>query len=216
MRRSNVHHVQPVPIETRTGRDAAPRRLVWEMWLVAPLLIGLGLIAVSTALGLYDRIWHWGKVVHGVEGVCVTTVAALLLLGYRERAQPGLPIHIAALASVCIGITFGACWEFVEYLLDWLRYSDLQKSNTDTMSDLLWHDLGAIATTVLIFHVYHHTLSQRTRANLGQFADALVTPLGDFLNRHGKLAAALVLLGIAVYVAALWLAGRPVPGLPSG
>src|SRR5579859_7984645 len=103
LQRSNVHRAQRVPLETR------PRQyLAWEVWLVSPLLVGVGLLAVSIAFGLYDRIWHWGKVVHGVEAVCVTAVAALLLLGYRERAQAGLPVHIAALASVCLGITFGA------------------------------------------------------------------------------------------------------------
>jgi hypothetical protein len=196
-------------LAVRTVGMPAPRGLE-RIWV-----FGLGVLGVSVALGLFDRIWQWGKLVHGVEGICITAMAALLLLGYRQRAQPGLPIYVAGIATLCIGITFGALWEFTEYVLDWLRYSDLQKSNADSMTDMLWNDLAAAATTVLVFHLYLTALSRQRQGRLGRFADALFTPLGDFLERHGKLAALLTLLGIVAYVTALWFAGRPVPGLPT-
>jgi hypothetical protein len=200
-----------VPLLGRRFAGMPVPRVLERMWVV-----GLGLIGVSVAFGLFDTVWHWGKLVHAAEAVCATAIAALVLLGYREHAQPGLPIHLAALASMCIGITFGAVWEFAEYLQDWLRYSDLQKSNADTMTDMLWNDLAAVVTTVLFFHVYHHVLKEPTQQRIGRFADALATPTGRFLDRHGKVAVVLILGGIVAYVVALWFAGRPIPGLPTG
>src|SRR5438132_14243903 len=45
------------------------------------LVTGVALVVTSDALGLYDRIPHWGKLVHGVEAFIITAVGGLLLLG---------------------------------------------------------------------------------------------------------------------------------------
>src|SRR5919199_547165 len=126
----------------RTISRAAPAQvdrpttaLHWEVWLLRAILAASAttLPAASDALGVYDRVTHWGKLVHGLEGGMMASLAALLLLGYADRVEFGLPRQLAALASVCVGISAGVVWELADFLIDWVGFSDLQKSNTDTM-----------------------------------------------------------------------------------
>src|SRR5437868_1393631 len=83
---------------------------------------------------------HWGKVVHGLEGFGFALLVGLLLLGWRDRARIDITDKLATLTAMFAGILFGVMWEIVEFILDWVRYSDLQKSNSDTMTDLLSND----------------------------------------------------------------------------
>ena len=197
----------PALVAARGGQRAP--RLVEALWALT-----LAIPAASDALGLYERFTHWGKLVHGIEGGLLAAIAAFLLLGYADRAELGLPRQLAALASVCVGITAGVVWEFVEFAIDWVSSADLQKSNTDTMTDLLWSNLAALGAAVLAVRVYHHALDDKGRAALGALGDCLFTPIGHLLDRHGKVAFLLLVLLIAASIAGLWFTGRPVPGLP--
>jgi hypothetical protein len=96
-------------------------------------------------------------------------------------------------------------------VLDWIRYSDMQKSNTDTMTDMLSNNLGAVLGTLLVFHAYCRWTGLDVRGELGDLAIWVFTPVGQLLDQHGKLLGVLVLLGITLYVAALWFAERPLP-----
>jgi hypothetical protein len=169
--------------------------------------------ALSDALGLYDHVTHWGKLVHGLEGGLVAAIAALLLLGFRDQRQLELPDQMAAVASIFIGATAGAVWEIIEFLVDWVRASDLQKSNADTMTDMLWADLAAVVVGVLAVRLYCHALTPRHHQALGALAEWLFAPLGRLLDRHGKLMVLAAALLIAAFIASLWFTGRPVPGL---
>jgi hypothetical protein len=192
----------------RQGGIRTPR-LAEALWALA-----VTIPAASDALGLYDRITHWGKLVHGVEGGLVAALTAFLLLAYADRAQFGLPRQLGAVAAVCVGITAGVTWEFVEFLVDWVSSADLQKSNADTMTDLLWSNLASITAAVLAVRVYHHGLSDAGRAALGSFGDSLLSPLGRLMDRHGKLIFVVMVVILAASIAGLWFTGRPVPGLP--
>src|SRR5919201_1508594 len=52
-------------------------RLVEALWALT-----VTIPAASDALGLYDRITHWGKLVHGVEGGLLAGLTAFLLLAH--------------------------------------------------------------------------------------------------------------------------------------
>jgi hypothetical protein len=197
----------PALVAARGGVRAP--RLVETLWALA-----VSIPAASDAMGLYERVTYWGKLVHGIEGGLLAGIAALLLVGYADRTDLGLPRQLAALASVCVGITAGVVWEFVEFIIDWVVSGDLQKSNTDTMTDLLWSNLAALGAAALAVRVYHHVVGDSSRAAIGALGDCLFTPIGHFLDRHGKLAFVLMLLVIAASIAGLWFTGRPVPGLP--
>jgi hypothetical protein len=175
-------------------------------WVVAVALVG-----ISDALALYDRIVYWGKFVHAAEGLLVAAVAAYLLIAYRDRESLDVHTHVVALVAMFVGLTFGAFWEFLAFMIDWIRNSDLQKSNTDTMTDMLWNNLGAGLGTLLALHAYYHWTDLTVQRELGDRAAWLFNLIGRLLDANGKLLAALVLLGIASYVAALWYAERALP-----
>ena len=182
--------------------------------LLITLGVGVALPLVSSALGLYDGIQHWGKLVHAVDGFCAALIFGLLFLGWRERAQIELADELAALLTMFFGIFFGVIWEVVEFVRDWVAYSDLQKSNTDTMTDFLWNDLAVVLASLLAMRLYCHVLAARDREALGTTAEWLVDGPSRLLDRHGFLLTLIAAVLIAVAVALLWFAGRPVPGIP--
>ena len=185
-------------------------------WLVALVVIAVALPILSTILGLYDRVVHWGKVVHGLEGFLVAITAGLLLLAWRDHERIDLSDQLAVLMTICVGIFVGVMWEIVEFVLDWVRYSDLQKSNSDTMTDLLWNDVGAVVGALLAARMYCHVLRANERSETGQIAVWLIDGPNRVLDRHGFLVSIIVALVVAAAVAAVWFAGRPVPGVGNG
>ena len=190
-----------------------PPSLESQLWLVAIVVVGVAVPMLSTALGLYDRIEDWGKLVHALDGACATALFGLLFLGWRDLAQIDVTDELAALLAMCVGIFFGVMWEIVEFVRDWVAYSDLQKSNTDTMTDLLCNDVACIVAAVLVVRLYAHVTSAADRKQLGETAEWLVDGPSRLLDRHGLTLTVIAAGCIAAAVAGLWFAGRPVPGL---
>ena len=182
--------------------------------LLVTLAIGIALPILSSALGLYDQIQHWGKFVHAAVGFCATFIFGLLLLGWRQQAHVDFVDELAALLTMFFGILVGLLWEIVEFVRDWVAYSDLQKSNTDTMTDFLCNDVAVVIAGLLAMRVYCHMLNGQDRASLGATAEWLVDGPSGLLDRHGFLLTIVVAVIMAAAVAALWFADRPVPGIP--
>src|SRR5437762_11728181 len=158
----------------------------------------------SSLVGLCDRVVNWGKVVHGLEGFLVAVLVGVLLLGWRDLAAINLSDQLAALLTMCSGMFFGVLWEIVEFVLDWVRYSDLQKSNSDTMTDLLWNDVAAVVGALLAARWYCHVLRANERSETGQIAIWLIDGPNRWLARHGFLLTIIVAVLGAAAVAALW------------
>ena len=78
-------------------------------------LCALAIPIVSSALGLYDRVLHWGKLVHGVEGFLVALLIGVLWLGWRDLEAIDLSDQLVALLTIFSGIFFGVMWEIVEW-----------------------------------------------------------------------------------------------------
>jgi hypothetical protein len=154
--------------------------------------------------------------VHGVEGFLVALGVGLLVMAWRDCEAVDLADQLAVLLAICTGMVFGVIWELVEFAIDWVNYSDLQKSNTDTMTDFLWSDLGAVIAALITARMYCHVMTSQQRHELGRVAVWLVDGPSRFLDRHGLLATIVVAVGMGVFVAALWFSGRPVPGFPIG
>src|SRR5947209_16276572 len=120
------------------SRQAATAERGRAVYTVAALLaVGVVLPLASAALGVYDRIEHWGKVVHTLDGACATFIFGMLLFGWRDHTRADLTDELATLLTMFGGILFGLIWEILEFAIDWVTYSDLQKSNTDSMTDFL-------------------------------------------------------------------------------
>jgi len=192
--------------------EAIPRSRV-DYILVGLLVVGIAAPLLSTVFGLYDRVEDWGKLIHALDAACATAIFGLLFLGWRDLAQIDVTDELAALLIVFFGILFGVVWEIVEFVRDWVAYSDLQKSNTDTMTDFLWNDVAAVLAALLVVRLYCHVTSLRDRKALGETAEWLVDGPSRLLDRHGLTLAVITGCCLAAAVAALWFAGRPVPGL---
>ena len=156
------------------------------------------------------------NVEHAVSGFAAALILGLLLLAWRDREKVDLDTRLAALLAMCGGLLFGVLWELFEFVLDWIRNSNVQQSNFDTMTDLLWNDFGAVIGGAIVAAVYCHALNVDVRARLGAFAEWLVTGPSKMLDKHGFLVTIVVSLVAAAAVGALWFAGRPVPGFPIG
>jgi hypothetical protein len=154
-----------------------------------------------------------GKLAHGVEGLVVTLAVGLLLLAWRDARAIDLSEELAALIAMFTGIFFGVMWKLVEFVLDWVTYADLQKSNSDTMTDFLWNDVGAVIAAVLAARAYCRWLSPSQRHELGRIAGRLAAGPSRLLDRHGLLMTLVVATLTSVAVGALWFSGRPVPGV---
>jgi hypothetical protein len=197
------------------SRDLATPVARWrvEYVLVGLFVLGIAAPLLSTAFGLYDHVEDWGKLVHALDAACATAIFGLLFLGWRDLAQIDVTDELAAMLTIFFGVLFGVAWEVVEFVRDWVAYSDLQKSNTDTMTNFLWNDVAAVLAALLVVRLYCHLTSGRDRKALGETAEWLIDGPSRLLERHGLTLAAITGCAIAAAVAVLWFAGRPIPGL---
>lgn len=156
------------------------------------------------------------RVAEGIATLLVTLAVGNLLLGYRDTRRVHLPDQLAAFLAMLSGFAFGMLWELIEFISDWVASTDLQPSNLNSMMDLLTSNVAAIVGGVASVWVYCHLVRGRQREQLGNLASWLSDGPSKLLDRHGY-AMMLAFAGLAVLaVAALWFAGRPVPGFPIG
>ncbi|MCA1648553.1 MAG: hypothetical protein LC797_24860, partial [Chloroflexi bacterium] len=174
----------------RARRSAAPGSV--RVWLAGLVVLALAIPIGSSVFGLYDRLLHWGKLVHGVEAFLVALVVGLLVLAWRDRAAIDLTEQLSVLLTIFCGIFFNVVWEILEFVVDWVRSADLQKSNSDTMTDLLWGDVGAVVGAVLAARAYCHWVNADQREQLGGVAEWLVKGPSRVLDRHGLLVSIVV------------------------
>jgi hypothetical protein len=169
----------------------------------------------SESFKLFELLTYWDKVVHPVEIFLATGVVTYLLLGYRDLHRLDIPDHLSAAVAMLFGMTFGAAWELLEFAADWFGNANLQKSNADTMTDILTNDAGAIFGALLAFWLYRRMTNDHQRAEFGEIAEWLTARLDRLLTRHGGLVGILVALLFAGIIAAGWFVDRgPLPAPP--
>lgn len=180
-------------------------------------VFGMFLQYTSESLKLFELLTYWDKIVHPTEIFLATGVAVFLLLGYREKHQLDIPDGLAALGAMLFGMVLGASWELLEFALDWFGNANLQKSNADTMTDILTNDAGAIFGALFAFWLWRHHTSQLARQECGQIAEWLTGRLSRLLVRHGFVVGILVALAFgSIIFAGWWIDRKPVPGPPAG
>ncbi len=179
-------------------------------------VIGIALQFTSESLKLFELFTYWDKIVHPTLVALTSWLSAWLLLGYRDSEHKRMPIHMIGAIALLIGISVGALWEYVEFLSDWFGDANLQKSNADTMTDLIANDIGAFVATLVGLHLYPRWLTSEERTNTGRLAQWLTHGPHELLDRHGRIIAA---AAAAVFVAA-FVGGRLIdqgtPALAAG
>jgi hypothetical protein len=156
------------------------------------------------------------KLEHFVLIAAVALVVGGLLLGWRDRLRVDLSDQLAAVLVMFVGVLVATLIEVVEFVSDWALRTTLQPSNLDTMTDLLAGDLGAIFGAVLATAIYCRWLTSSQRERLGRAGQWLSDGPSRVLDRHGFAITLAVSGMLALAVAVLWFAGRPVPGFPNG
>jgi hypothetical protein len=201
----------PIPIE-KLSKTHVPRAL--EFAFVA----GTALQFVSESTKLFELLYYWDKVVHPTLIALTAMIAGWILLGYSEGLGGRIPTHFAAVFGWLVGASIGAFWEFVEFFSDWFGNTDLQKSNGDTMTDMLSNDIGAFIATLIGFWLYFHVLGRQQRREMGQLGRWLSSGPRKWLDHHGRVVAGVLAILVAVLLAATqWVdGGTPAPGSRAG
>ncbi len=125
----------------------------WDIKLPRMIVL-LGVVFAYASLflgeihGFYEYFWWWDLVLHASSAV----IFGLVGLGVLRMMQSVETIHASASVVAIFGFTFalaiGALWEIIEFLIDQVLATNMQKSLRDTMSDLIVDALGAFVVTV--------------------------------------------------------------------
>jgi len=179
-------------------------------------VFGMAFQFASESTKLFELFYYWDKLVHPTLVALTGMIGAWLLLGYRDAFAKRLPIHLVAAFGMLLAITVGAFWEFVEFTTDWFSNSDLQKSNADTISDIMSNDIGAFVATLLALWLYKRFFSQRQREQTGHIARWLAHGPAVVFRKAGRVVGTLAALAvIGLISAAVWV-DRDVPALAAG
>jgi hypothetical protein len=193
------------PLISRFSGWHVPRQL--ELTFVAAMVLQYG----SESLKLFERFTYWDKLVHPAEIFLATAVVTFLFLGFRHVHQLDIPDGLCAAGAMLFGMTLGTSWELVEFALDWFGNANLQKSNADTLTDVLTNDAGAIFGTLAAFWLYRHRTTVRQRAECGRIADWLTGRLVWLFGEHGSAVGVGVALVVGAIILAGWLVDRAPP-----
>jgi len=194
----------------RLSKTHVPRPLEFAF------VLGMALQFISESTKLFELFTYWDKIVHPTLIALTAMIAGWLLLGYAEAFGKRIPIQLAAGFGLLLGMSVGAFWEFVEFASDWFGDANLQKSNADTLTDILSNDIGAFVATLAGLWLYTHVLSPTQRLEMGQIARWLADGPSRVFDRHGRLiGTALSAAFAAVLFMAQWI-DRDAPALASG
>ncbi|HEV7663335.1 MAG TPA: hypothetical protein VGQ62_07345 [Chloroflexota bacterium] len=179
-------------------------------------VLGMALQFISESSKLFELFTYWDKIVHSTLVALTAVVGAWLLLGYRDAFGKRIPTQFAALFGLLMGMCIGALWEFIEFGSDYFGDANLQKSNGDTMTDIIGNDLGAFSATLLGVWFYCHVLNDQQRREMGEVAVWLAHGPRRLFQHHGRLVgAALAVLFAGVLFLSQWV-DRNQPALASG
>ncbi len=181
----------------------------------ALFVAGIALQFVSESLKLFELFTYWDKIIHPTLVALTAWLSAWLLLGYRDAFHKRLPVHLIAALGLLFGMAVGAAWEYVEFASDWFGDADLQKSNADTITDLISNDIGALVALLLSLRFYRYLrLDERTRA--GELALWLSQGIGRSVDRHGGAIGAAAGAALAAILVTGLVIDRGWPALPDG
>jgi hypothetical protein len=187
-----------------------------------PAIVDLSFVAgvflqyASESFKIFELLTYWDKIAHPGEILFASIVATLLLLGYRDLRGLEIPDELSAAGAMLFGMALGGTFELIEFALDWFGNANLQKSNADTITDLLTNDLGAIFGTLGAVWLFRHRTKQHERAELGQLAEWLTGPLTRLLRQHGRAVSIVVALLFGLVIFAGWRVDRgPIPPPPT-
>lgn len=120
-----------------------------------PFVLVLTLHALGEALGWYDSLGWFDRVVHVVLPCLVAPVLYIGLARLDVLPDPRDETtrrHYTGMAIVafCLGMSVGGLWEIVEYSSDGTLDTALSEGNADTVGDLIADAVGALLGALLL------------------------------------------------------------------
>jgi len=102
--------------------------------------------------GFYLKYWWWDSLLHTGSGLIVGIFGFLLVyvMNEKEDIELSLKPSFIALFAFLFALGLGTLWEIMEFAIDQLFGSNMQKSGlVDTMWDLIVDSLGALTISIL-------------------------------------------------------------------
>lgn len=120
-----------------------------------PFVLVLALHAVGEALGWYDSVTWFDRVVHVVLPCLVAPVLYIGLGRLDVLPDPRDETHARhytgmAIVAFCLGMAVGGLWEIVEYASDGTIDTALSEGNADTVGDLVADAAGSLLGALLL------------------------------------------------------------------
>lgn len=122
---------------------------------------------VGEVCGLYVQSKVFDSILHAFSGAMIAMLgfSIIKLLNNCKNGDFPLSPLLAAVFAVCFSVAVGVAWEMIEFLIDNLtgsnmqRYSDSitrepffgNKALLDTMKDLILDSIGAIAVAIMYY-----------------------------------------------------------------
>jgi len=179
-------------------------------------VFGMALQFISESTKLFELFTYWDKVVHPALVALTGMIAAWFLLGYRDAFGKRVPVHLAGVFGMLLAMAVGAFWEFVEFASDWFGDANLQKSNADTMTDIISNDIGAFVATLLGLWLYTRFFTKNQRRELGLIALWVAHGPAVLVRRYGRWLGTTASVGFAgILFLSQWV-DRDTPALASG
>jgi hypothetical protein len=120
-----------------------------------PFVLVLSLHAAGEALGWYDEIEWFDRVVHVVLPCLVAPVLYIGLARLDVLPDPRDETHARhytgmAIVTFCLGMAVGGLWEIVEFASDGTLDTALSEGNADTVGDLVADAAGSLLGALLL------------------------------------------------------------------
>lgn len=135
----------PVALGNRFDVKIPPEfELCAVLFVIASLFLG-------EVQGYYLKFWWWDLLLHAASGLLLGIFGFLLVhvLNEKEDLHLSLKPSFVALFAFLFALGMGTMWEMMEYAIDQVFGSNMQKSGLDdTMGDLIVDGLGAMIISI--------------------------------------------------------------------
>lgn len=108
---------------------------------------GLGEVAM-----FYERFWWWDLVLHSISALVMGLLGFLLIYTFYSAHRVKMAPFYVAMTAFSYSVTMGALWEIFEFLMDLGFGFDMQKSASDTMTDVIVDACGAFLAAWMGYH----------------------------------------------------------------
>jgi uncharacterized membrane protein YjdF len=140
--------------------DRLPVRIPAE-FLVLPALLAFAALFLGEFRNYYEIFWWWDLTLHGFSGLLLGILGFLLI--YVLNEDPRIDLHLqprfVALFAFLFAVAVGLAWEILEFAIDRIAGTNMQKPHpgdpsglSDTMWDLIVNTLGALVISLYGWH----------------------------------------------------------------